>query len=46
MTKDKVLSVRMSEKDKRLLEKDAKEEERNMSNFLIWCWKEWRKKKK
>jgi uncharacterized protein (DUF1778 family) len=43
MEKNKVVSVRISEEEKKLLEKDAKEEERNVSNLLIWCWKKWRK---
>jgi len=44
--KDNVVSIRMSEEDKRLLEKDAKEEERNVSNLFLWCWKQWRKTKR
>jgi len=46
MGKNKVISVRISDEDKKLLEKDAKDEQRNISNLLLWCWKQWRKSKK
>lgn len=46
MGKNVIVSIRVSEEDKRLLEKDAKEEERNVSNLFLWCWKQWRKTKK
>jgi uncharacterized protein (DUF1778 family) len=46
MKKNKVINIRVSEEEKRLLEKDAKEEARSVSNLLLWCWKEWRKNKK
>ena len=43
---DKVVSVRFDKADFKLLEKDAKEQERKVSNLLKWCWKQWRKGKK
>jgi uncharacterized protein (DUF1778 family) len=46
MGKNKMVALRMSEEDKKLLEKDAKGEQRNISNLLIWCWKQWRKTKR
>lgn len=45
MGKDKVVTMRMSDEERKLLEKDAKEEQRSISNLLMWCWKEWRKSK-
>jgi len=42
--KDERVNLRISKKDKKLLEKDAKEEERTVTSLLVWCWKEWRKK--
>ena len=46
MDKDSMISLRLSKKDKELLEKDAKEQERSTGNLLLWCWKQWRKKQK
>ncbi len=46
MAKNKMISLRVSEEDRKLLEKDAKEEQRNIGNLLIWCWKQWRKSKR
>jgi len=46
MPKEKRIYIRVSSEDKRLLEADAKKEERNLSNLLLWCWKKWRIKKK
>jgi uncharacterized protein (DUF1778 family) len=46
MGKDKMVALRLSEEEKKMLEKDAKEEERKVSNLLIWCWKKWRKSKR
>jgi uncharacterized protein (DUF1778 family) len=46
MDKDKMVALRMSKEDKKLLEKDAKDEQRSISNLLMWCWKQWRKSKK
>ena len=45
MGKDKVVTMRLSEEDRRLLEKDAEKEQRSISNMLLYCWKEWRKKR-
>ncbi len=46
MGKDDFVTIRISKEEKKMLEKDAKEEERNVSNLLIWCWKKWRKAKR
>ena len=46
MGKDKMVALRLSEEDKKLLEKDAKKQQRSVSNLLLWCWKEWRKNEK
>jgi len=46
MGKDKIVSIRMKEEDWKTLQKDAKQEERRVSNLLLWCWKRWRKVKK
>jgi len=46
MAKEKVLNIRISDTDKKLLERDAKEEKRSISNLLLWCWEQWRKGKK
>jgi uncharacterized protein (DUF1778 family) len=46
MGKDKVVTMRMSEEDRKALEKDAKDEQRSISNFLMYCWKQWKKVKK
>lgn len=43
--KDKIITFRLSEEDKKKLEQDAKEQRRSVSNFIIWLWKEWRKEK-
>lgn len=43
--KDKFITFRISEEDKKKLEQDAQEQRRSVSNFIIWLWKEWRKKK-
>ena len=40
------LNLRINEKDKKLLEKDANDEQRTVSNLLLWCWKKWRKQEK
>ena len=45
MAKDKQINIRFSVEDKKLIEKDAKDQQRSISNLLIWCWKEWRKTK-
>ena len=46
MAKKKQFNFRMSVEDRKLLEKDAKKEDRSISSLLIWCWKRWRKSKK
>jgi hypothetical protein len=46
MGKNKMTSLRLSEEDRKLLEKDAKEEQRSIANLLLWCWKQWRKDRK
>ncbi len=46
MGKDKTVSLRMSEEERKQLEQDAKKEQRSVSNLLLWCWKQWRGKKK
>lgn len=46
MGKGKFLSIRISEEEKKQLEKDAKEERRTVSSLLLWCWEQWRKTKK
>ncbi|MDP2924159.1 MAG: hypothetical protein Q8O30_10655 [Candidatus Omnitrophota bacterium] len=45
MEKGKFVSIRISEEDKKLLDKDAKEESRTVSNLLIHLWRQWRKSK-
>jgi len=42
MEKDKFISIRIKEELKKLLEQDAKEQNRSISNLLLWCWKQWR----
>ncbi|MGD9015292.1 MAG: hypothetical protein PVI33_04650 [Candidatus Omnitrophota bacterium] len=44
--KEKQLNIRISQKDKKFLEKDAEGVQRSVSNLLLWCWKQWRKTKK
>ena len=46
MNKAKQLNIRMSQEEKKLLEQDAQEEKRSISNLLLWCWNEWRKSQK
>ncbi|MCP4651897.1 MAG: hypothetical protein GY858_00710 [Candidatus Omnitrophica bacterium] len=46
MGKDKMVALRLSEVDKKQLEKDVKGEERTVSNLLLYCWKQWKKGKK
>lgn len=45
MKKRTQINLRISKEDKKLLEKDANEEQRTVSNLLLWCWKNWRKNK-
>jgi len=37
--------IRVNEKDWEDLKKDAEFVQRSVANYLIWVWKEWRKKK-
>lgn len=46
MSKDKMMTMRISDQEKKLLEQDAKKEGRSVSNLLLWCWKQWRESKK
>jgi uncharacterized protein (DUF1778 family) len=43
--KEEQIHTRISKADKKLLEKDAKDEQRSVSNLLLWCWRQWRRKK-
>ena len=45
MAKEEVVHVRVSTEEKKLIEQDAQEQDRTVSNFLLWCWKQWRKEK-
>ena len=45
MAKNQQINIRLAEEEKRQLENDAQEQERTISNLLLWCWKEWRKSK-
>ncbi|MBU0683515.1 MAG: hypothetical protein KJ864_04430 [Candidatus Omnitrophica bacterium] len=45
MGKEERLNLRVSKEEKKQLEKDAKQEQRTISNLLLWCWKKWRDKK-
>jgi len=40
------INLRISKEEKKLLEEDAKREERSVSNLLLWCWKQWKNSKK
>lgn len=46
MGKDKIVSLRMTEEERKQLEQDAKKEQRSVSNLLLWCWKQWRGRKR
>ena len=46
MAKDQQINIRMSKEEKKMLEKDSKDQQRSVSNLLLWCWKEWRKSNK
>ena len=43
MAKGEQINIRMTDEEKKQLQKDAQEQERTVSNLLLWCWKEWRK---
>lgn len=45
MSKDKQMNFRVSAEDKKLLEKDAREEDRSIGSLLLWCWRLWRQGK-
>jgi DNA-directed RNA polymerase subunit L len=45
VSKDKQVNIRVSSEDKKLLEKDAREEDRTIGSLLLWCWKLWRQGK-
>lgn len=45
MGKTKTMSIRVTEEEKKLLEQDAKKENRSISNLVIWCWKQWRERR-
>lgn len=45
MAKEEQVNIRMTEEEKKQLQKDADEQQRTLSNMLMWCWKEWRKSK-
>ena len=40
--KNRWLNVRISDKDRKQLRKDAEKEGRSMASLLIRLWKEWR----
>jgi len=44
--KDKIVSIRMKRKDFRLLEEDARKQQRSVSNLFVWLWTQWREKKR
>ena len=46
MIKNKAIYLRISEKDRKLLKKDARKEDRSASNLLLWSWKQWRRSKR
>lgn len=46
MVKGQRVHIRLSTEEKKLLEQDAKKEERTISNLLLWCWKKWRERGK
>jgi uncharacterized protein (DUF1778 family) len=46
MNKDIQINIRISKEEKKALEEDAQKEARSVSNFLLWCWKQWRQSKR
>jgi uncharacterized protein (DUF1778 family) len=44
--KDQQINIRMTQEEKEQLERDANDQQRSISNLLLWCWREWRKKKR
>ena len=42
MEKEDHVHFRISKRDKKMLEEDAKKQDRSVSNLLLWCWKQWR----
>ncbi len=45
MSRDEQINIRLTQDEKKQIQKDAQEQERTASNLLLWCWKEWRKSK-
>jgi len=46
MPKRQQLNLRISDEEKQMIEEDARNEARSVSNLLLWCWKQWRSTKK
>jgi hypothetical protein len=42
MAKDEQINIRLTRDEKKQLLKDAHNQERPISNLLLWCWKQWR----
>lgn len=45
MKKTAQINIRISEQERKQLEKDAFYEKRTKGNLLLWCWGQWRKNK-
>jgi uncharacterized protein (DUF1778 family) len=45
MAKEEQINIRLSKEEKKQLQKDAQEQQRPVSNFVLWCWKQWRAQK-
>ncbi|MFH1622690.1 MAG: type II secretion system protein [Candidatus Omnitrophota bacterium] len=45
MAKEEQMHLRISKQEKKQLKEDAKLEDRSISNLLLWCWKQWEKKR-
>ncbi len=46
MRKDKAIYVRVTETEREAIRREAKKQARNMSNFFLWLWREFRDKNK
>ncbi len=46
MSRDEQVNIRLTEEEKKQIQKDAEEQGRTLSNLLMWCWKQWRASKK
>lgn len=46
MAKNDQINIRLTEEEKKQLQSDAQEQQRTVSNLLLWCWKQWRDAKK